>query len=47
MPVTLGENEVFLMGDNRPESEDSRVFGPVKAKDTLGEVMTVLRTGSS
>lgn len=42
-PVTLGENEVFLMGDNRTESEDSRVFGPVNAKDTLGELMTVIR----
>ena len=42
-PVKLQEGEVFLMGDNRPESEDSRVFGPVKAKDTLGELMTVIR----
>lgn len=31
------------MGDNRPESVDSREFGPVKAKDTMGELMTVIR----
>lgn len=43
-PVKLGEGEVFLMGDNRPESIDSRKFGPVKAKDTLGELMTVIRS---
>lgn len=43
-PVKLGGGEVFLMGDNRPESIDSRVFGPVKAKDTLGELMTVVRS---
>jgi len=28
--VTLGEDEVFLMGDNRPYSSDSRVFGAFK-----------------
>lgn len=43
-PVKLGEGEVFLMGDNRTESIDSRQFGPVKAKETLGELMTVIRS---
>lgn len=42
-PVQLGEREIFLLGDNRPESVDSRQFGPVNAKDTLGELMTVIR----
>ena len=27
-PITLKSNEVFLMGDNRPYSTDSRAFGP-------------------
>ena len=43
-PVKLKKGEVFLMGDNRPEAVDSRQFGPVQAKDTLGELMTVIRS---
>jgi signal peptidase I len=28
-PIELGENEYFLLGDNRPESIDSRQIGPI------------------
>ena len=31
-------DSVFLMGDNRPISLDSRVFGPVKINEILGKV---------
>ena len=34
--VTLGNDEYFLMGDNRTESLDSRVFGPVKYDFIIG-----------
>lgn len=41
-PVKLGPDEVFLMGDNRQVSEDSRYFGPVKLKNIRGKYVTVL-----
>ncbi len=40
MQVTLGANEYFVMGDNRPQSVDSRSFGPVPLKDIVAEVGT-------
>jgi signal peptidase I len=33
---TVGENEVFVSGDNRPNSLDSRAFGPISADDIVG-----------
>jgi len=34
--ITLGADEYFLLGDNRGESLDSRVFGPVKRSFIIG-----------
>lgn len=32
----VGDAEYFVMGDNRPSSQDSRVFGPIDADTILG-----------
>ena len=39
-PIVLGEDEYFLMGDNRDSSEDSRFpdIGNVKEDKILGKV---------
>lgn len=35
---TLGTNQIFVSGDNRPNSLDSRSFGPVTLKDVIGKL---------
>lgn len=34
--ITLGEDEYFVMGDNRASSKDSREFGPIKFSQIKG-----------
>lgn len=37
--LKLGEDEYFVMGDNRAFSYDSRAFGPIHKKDVIGQVL--------
>lgn len=42
-PVTLTEGQVFLLGDDRDAAIDSRLYGAVETKDTLGKMVLLLR----
>jgi len=37
-PVTLAPDHYWVMGDNRGNSKDSRVFGPIEKKNIVGRV---------
>lgn len=37
--VTLGANQIFVSGDNRPDSLDSRAFGPIDADQIVGKLV--------
>lgn len=42
-PVKIGAGQVFVLGDKRTVAIDSRVYGPIDVKDSLGKVITILR----
>lgn len=37
--IQLSENEYFVLGDNRPNSYDSRDIGPVNKNDVIGKIV--------
>lgn len=37
--ITLSSNQIFVCGDNRPDSLDSRVFGPVDVNNVVGKLV--------
>lgn len=41
-PVQIGERELFVMGDNRANSQDSRQFGPIDRDKVVGKAFIIL-----
>jgi signal peptidase I len=37
--ITLGKYQIFVCGENRPNSLDSRAFGPISANDIIGKLV--------
>jgi hypothetical protein len=37
--VTLGPDQIFVSGDNRPDSLDSRAFGPINVNQIVGKLV--------
>lgn len=42
-PYEVPENHIFVLGDYRTNSEDSRDYGPVAMEHVKGKVITILR----
>ena len=40
-PIPLAKDEIFVMGDNRPVSRDSRAVGPLTLDEIYGRVLFV------
>lgn len=38
LDVTLAKDQLFVCGDNRPDSLDSRTFGPIEAHQIVGKL---------
>ena len=43
-PITVGEGQIFVLGDNRLEASDSRIYGCINIKDVKGKAIAVIRT---
>ncbi len=41
-PVRVPRGTVFVMGDNRGNSEDSRIFGPISTDKIVGRAFVII-----
>jgi signal peptidase I len=39
LDLTIGSDQVFVCGDNRGDSLDSRIFGPIKTSQVIGKLV--------
>ena len=46
-PITLGQRDVFVVGDNVPVSVDSRTFGPITREAVIGTIQRLPPNHSS
>lgn len=42
-PYRVPDGSIFLLGDYRTQTEDSRDFGPISIEDIEGKIITILR----
>lgn len=43
-PITVGEGQIFVLGDNRPEASDSRIYGCIILKTSKEKQLQVIQT---